>query len=179
MHKHNPHVHNLNGMTNHRLQMWKNKKNWRLKRRYWWHPNDPIGLDSRVPLSENLDDHTQKKNKKQKTNRSARICIRRYCYNAALKSLNSKLCCTVSALQYFLKWIPWMASWHRAHSDECFIQLLISRLPRFPCWKQMGFKTVTQLADTGSFFFFFTCIVYGTNQVTTFVPQIFRNPADN
>jgi hypothetical protein len=43
-----------------------------------------------------------------------------------------------------------MASWHRAHSDECFFQLLI------PGWTHVSllesesvFETVTQLADTG------------------------------
>jgi hypothetical protein len=46
---------------------------------------------------------------------------------------------TVSALHFFLKEIPPLASLHRAQSDECFFQLLIPELsPVFTAVKRIG-----------------------------------------
>ncbi len=41
-----------------------------------------------------------------------------------MKLSNSKPGCRASALHFFVKWMPSMAFWHRAHSDTCFLQLL-------------------------------------------------------
>jgi hypothetical protein len=50
-------------------------------------------------------------------------------------TLKSKPRCRVSALQFFVRLIPPMAFWHRAHSDKCFFSFLFHDQPLFYCWK--------------------------------------------
>jgi hypothetical protein len=46
--------------------------------------------------------------------------------------------------------MPPMAFWCRAHSDECFFQLLIPRFISVSLLEsKLGVEIVTQLADTG------------------------------
>ncbi len=60
---------------------------------------------------------------------------------------DSKPGCRVSALHFFVKWIPPMAFWHRAHSDRCSFQRLIPGLTTGSLLEsESGFEIVTQLA---------------------------------
>ncbi len=52
-----------------------------------------------------------------------------------LKLSKSKPGCRVSALQFFVIFIPPMAFWLRAHSGECFFSFLSRDLHLFHCWK--------------------------------------------
>jgi hypothetical protein len=70
--------------------------------------------------------------------------------SGALKLSKSKPGCKVSALHLFVKWIPLMAFWHRAHSETCFFQLLIPGLtPISHQENELWFEFVTHLAHTG------------------------------
>jgi hypothetical protein len=99
-------------------------------------------------LSDNPDYHTSK------TNSSGKICTwkRRNMY---FEVSNSELGCTVTALRFFLKKIPPLALWHRAYSDKCFCQVCILELTTASLLEsELGFETVTQLANTGKWLIF-------------------------
>ncbi len=57
-----------------------------------------------------------------------------------LKLSNSKPCCRVSALYFFILLMPPMSFRHKAHSDKCFFKLFFySRInPCFTAWRQRG-----------------------------------------
>ncbi len=74
------------------------------------------------------------------------------------KLSNSKRGCRVSALDFFVKEIPQMAFWHRAHSDKCFFSFLFQY--RFNAGKLIGvwnFHTTRRHRKTT---ILFTSIVY-------------------
>jgi hypothetical protein len=71
-------------------------------------------------------------------------------FSRGLKLPSSKLGFRVSALHFSVKQIPPMAFWHRAHSNKCFLQLLIPGLtPVSLLERELGLGMVTQLVDTG------------------------------
>ncbi len=67
-----------------------------------------------------------------------------------LELSNSKQGCRVAALHFFIvKYTPPMAFWHRAHSDKCFSQLLISGItPVALLESESGVEILTQRVDT-------------------------------
>ncbi len=92
-----------------------------------------------------------------------------------LKLSNCKPGCRVSALHFFVKQIPPMAFWHRAHSDKCYFQLLIpGSTPASQLKSVSGFEIVTKLAGTGKWpkkmwkmWKFFTSVVYRSERLNT------------
>jgi hypothetical protein len=116
------------------------------------------------------DSQLQTKNKiskdKCKKSRSG-LCVNKQCWNPKAVKLayyiwkyhflsrglilsSSKPTCRISAVRFFVKYIPPMAFWHGAHSDKCLFQLLIPGLtPVSLLESESWFEIVTQLAETG------------------------------
>ncbi len=85
-------------------------------------------------------------------------------FSKGLRISNSKPGCKVSAPHYFVKWIPPMAFWNRAHSEKCFFQPFIPELTPVSLLES-GFEIVTQLATISSH-------LYMSRSRTTFLKAI-------
>jgi hypothetical protein len=71
--------------------------------------------------------------------------LKNHCIKLGLKLSNGKPRCKNSALHFSVEQIPPMLFSHRAHRDQCFLQLLISELtPVSPVESELGYQIVTQ-----------------------------------
>ncbi len=99
---------------------------WRLSQKATLVPLDRPWL----PLLENCDHHPQKNEPF-----SQEMHLKIPPSSQGLKLSNSKPEYRVSALHFFVKLLPPMASCHRAQWDECFFSFLFLDQPLFHCWK--------------------------------------------
>jgi hypothetical protein len=107
----------------HRLQMWRQKKSGRVKTRLWCHwlgHGYMFQIRSWPP-----------KNRPFSQDIHSKILLS----SRGLKLSNSKRDSRVSAFHFLMRYMPPMASWHRAHSDHSCFSVLSLDQPAFHSWK--------------------------------------------